>query len=45
MYAILNKSDKGQMNIDNQKGVIIIRLYKCRVGGSKHKLLKLEKLK
>jgi hypothetical protein len=35
IYIILNKSVKGQMNIDNQRGMIIVRLYKYRVDRSK----------
>jgi hypothetical protein len=30
IYIILKKSGKGQIQIDNQRGMIIIRLYKSR---------------
>jgi hypothetical protein len=34
IYIILITSDKGQINIDNQRGVIIVRLSKSRVDRS-----------
>jgi hypothetical protein len=35
MYVILNTSGKGQVNVDNQKRMIIVRPYKTRVERSR----------
>jgi hypothetical protein len=34
VYVVLIKSGKGQTKIDNQRGMIIVRLYKSRVNRS-----------
>jgi hypothetical protein len=42
---ILNTRDKWKKNLDNQRGLMIIRLYKSRVTEVTHRSLKLEKIK